>query len=86
MSLFSSVKSKVIHVEPVIYDLVLEPFKVHILGCGSALPTLKHSASAQMIEMRGKCFMMDCGEGAQMQFRRIFMVTIALACWDFFLP
>ena len=68
--MFSSVKSKVIHVEPVIYDLVLEPFKVHILGCGSALPTLKHSASAQMIEMRGKCFMMDCGEGAQMQFRR----------------
>ena len=48
----------------------MEPFKVHILGCGSALPTLKHSASAQLIEMRGKCFMMDCGEGAQMQFRR----------------
>ncbi len=48
----------------------MEPFKVHILGCGSALPTLKHSASAQIIEMRGKCFMMDCGEGAQMQFRR----------------
>ncbi len=48
----------------------MEPFKVHILGCGSALPTLKHNASAQIIEMRGKCFMMDCGEGAQMQFRR----------------
>ena len=48
----------------------MEPFKVHILGCGSALPTLKHSASAQIIEMRGKSFMMDCGEGAQMQFRR----------------
>ena len=48
----------------------MEPFRIHILGCGSALPTLKHSASAQLIEMRGKCFMMDCGEGAQMQFRR----------------
>lgn len=48
----------------------MEPFKVRILGCGSALPTLKHSASAQIVEMRGKCFMMDCGEGAQMQFRR----------------
>ena len=48
----------------------MEPFKVHILGCGSALPTLQHSASAQIIEVRGKCFMMDCGEGAQMQFRR----------------
>ena len=48
----------------------MESFRIHILGCGSALPTLKHSASAQLIEMRGKCFMMDCGEGAQMQFRR----------------
>ena len=48
----------------------MEPFKISILGCGSALPTLKHSASAQIIEMRGKCFMMDCGEGAQMQFRK----------------
>ena len=48
----------------------MEPFKIHILGCGSALPTLKHNASSQLIEMRGKCFMVDCGEGAQMQFRR----------------
>ena len=48
----------------------MEPFKIHILGCGSALPTLKHNASSQLIEMRGKCFMVDCGEGAKMQFRR----------------
>ena len=48
----------------------MEPFKIHILGCGSALPTLKHNASSQLIEMRGKCFMVDCGEGVQMQFRR----------------
>lgn len=48
----------------------MELFKIHILGCGSALPTLKHNASSQLIEMRGKCFMVDCGEGAQMQFRR----------------
>ena len=48
----------------------MEPFKIHILGCGSALPTLKHNASSQLIEMRGKCYMIDCGEGAQMQFRR----------------
>ena len=48
----------------------MEPFKIHIMGCGSALPTLKHNASSQLIEMRGKCFMVDCGEGAQMQFRR----------------
>lgn len=48
----------------------MEPFQVHILGCGSALPTLKHNASSQLVEMRGKCFLVDCGEGTQMQFRR----------------
>jgi len=48
----------------------LEPFKVHILGCGSALPTLKHNASSQIVELRGKAFLVDCGEGTQMQFRR----------------
>lgn len=48
----------------------MEPFKVYILGCGSALPTLHHYASAQVVEMRGKQFMVDCGEGTQMQLRR----------------
>lgn len=43
---------------------------MHILGCGSALPTLRHGASAQVVEIRGKFFMVDCGEGAQMQLRR----------------
>lgn len=48
----------------------MEPFKIHILGCGSALPTLKHSASSQVVEIRGKFFMIDCGEGTQMQLRK----------------
>lgn len=48
----------------------MEPFRVHILGCGSALPTLKHYASSQVVEVRGKFFMIDCGEGTQMQLRR----------------
>ena len=48
----------------------MEPFKVYILGCGSALPTLRHSASSQVVEIRGKFFMIDCGEGTQMQLRR----------------
>lgn len=48
----------------------MEPFNVHILGCGSALPTLKHNASSQVVEIRGKFFMIDCGEGTQMQLRR----------------
>lgn len=48
----------------------MEPFRVHILGCGSALPTLKHNPSSQIVEIRGKCFMIDCGEGTQTQLRR----------------
>ncbi len=48
----------------------MEPFRVHILGCGSALPTPRHNASAQIVEVRGKQFLVDCGEGTQMQLRR----------------
>lgn len=48
----------------------MEPFKVHILGCGSALPTLRHNPSSQVVEIRGKFFMVDCGEGTQTQLRR----------------
>ena len=46
------------------------PFRVHILGCGSALPTLRHHASSQVVEIRDKLFLVDCGEGCQMQLRR----------------
>lgn len=48
----------------------MESFKVHILGCGSALPTLRHYASSQVVEVRDKLFMIDCGEGTQIQLRR----------------
>ena len=46
------------------------PFRVHILGCGSALPTLRHNPSSQVVEIRDKFFMVDCGEGTQMALRR----------------
>jgi len=48
----------------------MEPFYVHILGCGCALPTAKHNPSSQVVEIRGKMFMVDCGEGTQLQLRR----------------
>ena len=48
----------------------MEPFRVHILGCGSALPTMRHFPSAQVVEVRGKLFLVDCGEGTQIQLRR----------------
>ena len=48
----------------------MEKFEVHILGCGSALPTTRHFPTAQVVNIREKLFMIDCGEGAQMQLRR----------------
>lgn len=46
-------------------------FTVHILGCGSALPTTRHLASSQVVDLRDKLYMIDCGEGAQLQMRRM---------------
>lgn len=48
----------------------MEKFDIHILGCGSALPTTRHQATSQIINIREKLFMIDCGEGTQVQLRR----------------
>lgn len=48
----------------------MEKFNVHILGCGSALPTAKHLPSTQIVDVRDKLFMIDCAEGAQLQLRK----------------
>ena len=48
----------------------MEHFEIHILGCGSALPTTRHNASAQIIKIGNKQFLVDCGEGTQVQLRR----------------
>lgn len=48
----------------------MEKFEVNILGCGSALPTTRHQATSQVVNIREKLFMIDCGEGTQVQLRR----------------
>ena len=48
----------------------MENFEIHILGCGSALPTTRHNASSQIIKIGNKQFMVDCGEGTQIQLRK----------------
>ena len=48
----------------------MEKFELHILGCGSALPTTRHFPTCQVVNFRDKLFMIDCGEGAQLQFRK----------------
>ncbi len=34
------------------------------------MPTTRHFASSQVVNVREKLFMIDCGEGTQMQLRR----------------
>lgn len=45
-------------------------FAVNILGCGSAMPTLRHLPSCQVLDFRDNLMMIDCGEGAQLSMRR----------------
>ncbi len=42
-------------------------FSVIILGNGSAMPTANQNVSAQLVKHNGKRFLIDCGEGTQIQ-------------------
>lgn len=48
----------------------MEKFEVTVLGCGSALPTVRHNGSAQLVNVREKLFLVDCAEGTQLELRR----------------
>ncbi len=54
--------------------------RVHILGCGSATPTLKHMPSCQVVEHNTRLYMIDCGEGAQLGMRRAGLRFSRLCC------
>ena len=45
-------------------------FTLKVLGTASALPTTERYPSAQVLDVRGRLFMIDCGEGAQIQLRK----------------
>ena len=49
-----------------------------ILGCGSALPTRKNFPSAQLLELRDKQYLIDCGEGTQIRMRQMGVKTARL--------
>lgn len=46
-------------------------FDINILGCGSALPTTRHLSTSLIIDLRDKLYMIDCGEGTQLQMRKM---------------
>ena len=49
----------------------MEKFEVNVLGCGCAIPTKRHFPASQVINIREKLSMIDCGEGTQLQMRRL---------------
>ncbi len=51
----------------------MDKFEVQILGCGSATPTSRHLPSCQVVDIRDTLYMIDCGEGAQLQARKMGM-------------
>ncbi|NOX84555.1 MAG: ribonuclease Z [Chlorobi bacterium] len=48
----------------------MRKFQVTVLGCGSAVPTSWHNPSSQMVQYDNRQFLVDCGEGTQMQMIR----------------
>lgn len=48
-------------------------FELTILGAGSAVPTPKRNSSAQVLNVLGRYFLIDCAEGTQHQLRRFHM-------------
>ena len=40
---------------------------VHVLGTGSAMPKPNYHPSSHLLQLRDKYYMIDCGEGTQMQ-------------------
>ena len=46
------------------------PFKLTILGCNSAVPTIDKNPTAQLLNVNERFFLIDCGEGTQIQLRK----------------
>ena len=46
------------------------PFKLTILGCDSAIPTVDKQQTAQLLNINERFFLIDCGENTQVQLRK----------------
>ncbi|MCW3084364.1 MAG: Ribonuclease [Bacteroidetes bacterium] len=48
----------------------MQHFELTILGCSSATPTSNRNPTAQLLNIAERFFLIDCGEGTQMQLRK----------------
>jgi ribonuclease Z len=55
------------------------PFKLTILGSGSALPTLHRNPSGQLLQYNGIYMLIDCAEGTQLQLKKIKVSPMRIA-------
>ena len=49
---------------------MVSTLKLHILGCFAATPKTMTHPTAQVLEIRNQLFLIDCGEGTQVEMRR----------------
>ncbi len=45
-------------------------FSLTILGCNSAIPSADRNQTAQLLNIQDELFLIDCGEGTQLQFKK----------------
>ena len=53
-------------------------FTLNILGTASALPIVNRHPSAQVLDVRGRLFLIDCGEGTQTMMRKMHLSFLKL--------
>ena len=55
-------------------------FKLKILGTASAMPVSGRYSSAHVLDVRGRLFLIDCGEGCQVQLRKMHVSFLKIDC------
>jgi ribonuclease Z len=55
------------------------PFRLNILGSGSALPTLHRNPTSQLLQYNGCYLLIDCAEGTQLQLKKIKISPMRIA-------
>ncbi|MFV0505107.1 MAG: ribonuclease Z [Bacteroidales bacterium] len=58
----------------------MNPFDITILGSSAAVPTRHRALSSQLLNINGKYFLIDCGEGTQLQLKKFGIHVLKIDC------
>jgi ribonuclease Z len=53
-------------------------FRLTILGSSSAIPSVNRNPTSQLLNVNERCYLIDCGEGTQVQLRIIFSLVTCM--------